>query len=507
MSDSLQTVLHAQEICRDFPGVRALDNVQLTLRAGEVHALMGQNGAGKSTLIKILTGACPASSGTIELDGKLIQPQSPLHAQHLGISTVYQEVNLCPNLSVAENIFAGRYPRKSILKGRGIDWKAVNQQATAVLNKLELNIDVTRQLSGFPVAIQQMIAIARAINIDARVLILDEPTSSLDDYEVKQLFAVIRRLRDQGMAILFVTHFLDQVYEVSDRITVLRNGAFVGEYLTRDLDRGGLIAAMVGREFAMNTTSRSSQIDARDRACILETKQLGRKGQLHPVDISIRCGEIVGLAGLLGSGRTELARLLFGLDRADTGSTVIDGKAISFHSPSDAVANGLGLCPEERKTEGIVAELSVRENIILALQARNGLLPSIPIREQTQLAEKFVALLGIKTASVETPIGQLSGGNQQKALLARWLATEPKLLILDEPTRGIDIAAKHELTSTIIDLARKGMAVLFISAEIDEVLRESDRIVVMRDRRKAGELTGDCDEHAVYSLIAEHAAS
>lgn len=506
MTTDVQYILRAHGITRTFPGVRALDNVQLQLRAGEVHALMGQNGAGKSTLIKVLTGACAADAGSIELEGNVVQPQSPLDAQRCGISTVYQEVNLCPNLSVAENIFAGRYPRHSWLKGAGINWKAVNEHAQQVLAKLDLNIDVTRQLSGYPVAIQQMVAIARAINISARVLILDEPTSSLDDHEVKQLFAVLSRLREQGMAILFVTHFLDQVYEISDRITVLRNGAFVGEYLTKEFNRSALIAAMVGREFVLNSdTSKTQRNDTSDTTPVLEIRQLSRKGQVHPVDLQIRQGEIVGVAGLLGSGRTELARLIFGLDRADHGSVNIDGNHVALDSPADAVAHGLGLCPEERKTEGIVAELSVRENIILALQARNGLLPCLSLKQQQELAEKFVAMLGIKTASIETPIGQLSGGNQQKALLARWLAINPRLLILDEPTRGIDIAAKQELTNAIVDLARKGMAVLFISAEIDEVLRESDRILVMRDRRKAGELAGGCNEHAVYSLIAEHA--
>lgn len=505
MNAPVQVVLQAREISREFPGVRALDNVQLTLRCGEVHALMGQNGAGKSTLIKVLTGACLPTSGTIELDGKLIQPQSPLDAQQCGISTVYQEVNLCPNLSVAENIFAGRYPRHTWLRGGGINWKAINQRAQMVLEKLEIHIDVTRQLSSYPVAIQQMVAIARATNIYARVLILDEPTSSLDDHEVKQLFEVIRRLRDQGMAVLFVTHFLDQVYQISDRITVLRNGAFVGEYLTNELGRNELIAAMVGREFAMNATAKDSQHNISTAKPLLEVKQLARKGQLHPIDLDIKQGEVVGVAGLLGSGRTELARLIFGLDRSDYGSISVDGNAVSLNSPADAVAHGLGLCPEERKTEGIIAEMSVRENIILALQARTGLLPCIPLKEQQLLTEKFVAALGIKTASIETPIGQLSGGNQQKALLARWLATHPRLLILDEPTRGIDIAAKQELINTIVELARDGMAVLFISAEIDEVLRESDRILVMRDRHKAGELAGGCNEHAVYSLIAERA--
>jgi len=352
-----------------------------------------------------------------------------------------------------------------------------------------------------------MVAIARATSVAARVLILDEPTSSLDDHEVKQLFVVMRRLRDQGMAILFVTHFLDQVYAVSDRITVLRNGTFVGEYLTTELDRTGLITAMVGREFVMTRASSPIQRDSTSTTPLLKTDQLARKGRVNPIDLELNKGEIVGIAGLLGSGRTELARLIFGLDHADNGSIHIDGNVVALNSPADAIAHGLALCPEERKTEGIIAELTVRENIILALQARNGLLPSIPLKEQQQLATKFVAALGIKTASIDTPIGQLSGGNQQKALLARWLATNPRLLILDEPTRGIDIAAKHELTTAITELARKGMSVLFISAEIEEVLRESDRIVVMRDRCKAGELEGGCDEHAVYALIAEHAGS
>ncbi len=505
MSAPVECVLKAREISREFPGVRALDNVQLTLCAGEVHALMGQNGAGKSTLIKVLTGACPPTSGTIELDGQFIQPHSPLDAQRHGISTVYQEVNLCPNLSVAENIFAGRYPYHPWFKGGGIDWQALNQRAHEVLEKLNLHIDVARQLSSYPVAIQQMIAIARATNISARVLILDEPTSSLDDHEVKQLFAVIERLRTQGIAILFVTHFLDQVYEISDRITVLRNGLFVGEYLTSELDRNGLVAAMVGREFIMNNKSDAVHANSNTNACVLEAKQLTRKGQIHPIDLEIKQGEVLGVVGLLGSGRTELARLLFGLDSADGGSVHVDGKLLSLDSPHDAIAHGLALCPEERKTEGIIAELSVRENIVLALQARNGLLPRIAFKEQKELATKFVALLGIKTANIETPIGQLSGGNQQKVLLGRWLATHPRLLILDEPTRGIDVAAKHELTTAIMALAREGMAVLFISAELDEVLLESDRILVMRDRRKAGELPGGCDEQAVYALIAGQA--
>ncbi len=499
-------VLRAEGISRAFPGVRALENVALCLRAGEVHALMGQNGAGKSTLIKILTGVHAPDAGTIELDGHRIQPASPLHAQQLGISTVYQEVNLCPNLTVAENIFAGRYPRRSWWRGGGIDWAAVNHEAARVLKALHLEIDVTRLLSAYPVAIQQMVAIARATSVAARVLILDEPTSSLDADEVKQLFAVLDRLRQQGMAILFITHFLDQVYEISDRITVLRNGGLVGEHVTGALSREALIRAMVGREIASAAERKSAPgpTTAEAPTAVVQARALGRRGKVQPTDIEFRHGEIVGIAGLLGSGRTELARLLFGLDHPDGGDIVVNSDRVSLRSPADAVLQGLALCPEERKTEGLIADLSVRENIVLALQARAGLVPYLSLPEQQALAERFVTVLGIKTADIETPVGQLSGGNQQKVLLARWLATEPRLLILDEPTRGIDVAAKQEIMNEIVTLARGGMAVMFISAELEEVVRVADRVVVMRDRRKAGELPGGCGEHAVYELIARH---
>jgi len=506
MSGPEQAVLRAEGISRAFPGVRALDDVRLCLRAGEIHALMGQNGAGKSTLIKILTGVHAPDAGLIELDGQRIEPVSTLHAQQLGISTVYQEVNLCPNLTVAENIFAGRYPRRPWWRGGGIDWAAVNLEAKRVLSSLHLEIDVTRLLSAYPVAIQQMVAIARATSVSARVLILDEPTSSLDADEVKELFAVLDRLRGQGMAILFITHFLDQVYAVCDRMTVLRNGCFVGEYLTRELSREALIKAMVGREIAVaseRTLTRDPAAEA-NAAPVLQAKALGRRGKVQPTDIAFKAGEIVGIAGLLGSGRTELARLLFGLDSPDGGDIVVNTERVSLKSPADAVNQGLALCPEERKTEGLIADLSVRENIVLALQARSGLVPYLSLIEQQALAHRFVSALGIKTADIETPVGQLSGGNQQKVLLARWLATEPRLLILDEPTRGIDVAAKQEIMNEIVALARGGMAVMFISAEMEEVVRVADRVVVMRDRCKAGELPGGCGEDAVYELIARH---
>ncbi len=441
----------------------------------------------------------PARSGwAIEASG-----QRPRWPQKLGISTVYQEVNLCPNLSVAENIFAGRYPRCGALQGWRIDWAAVHRRSSELLARLGLAIDVTQLLSICSVAVKQMIAIARALNVEARVLILDEPTSSLDDDEVQKLFAVLRRLRGEGLAIVFVTHFLNQMYAISDRVTVLRNGRWVGEWPCADLGPQALISAMLGREFAVHDQGAVPlSPDAADAPALLDAEGLGQSGRLRAVDLSLRAGEVVGLAGLLGSGRTELARLLFGLESADRGRLRIDGEDVKLSSPGDAIERGLALCPEDRKTEGIVAELTLRENIALALQARRGAWHFLSRLEQAKLAERFVKALGIQAASIETPIGLLSGGNQQKAMLARWLAVAPRLLILDEPTRGIDVAAKQEIMDELLRLAEAGMAVLFISSEMSEVVRVSHRIAVMRDRRKVGELPRGSGEDTIYALIA-----
>ena len=495
-----ELVLQAQGLGKRYGATVALADAGLRLRAGEVHALMGQNGAGKSTLIKLLTGVERCDDGRIELDGRALAPATPLDAQREGISTVYQEVNLCPNLSVAENICAGRYPRR---RWGGIDWTRARDDARALLRELNLDIDVDLPLSSYPVAVQQMVAIARALGVSAKVLILDEPTSSLDEGEVRELFRVMRRLRERGMAILFVTHFLDQVYAICDRITVLRNGRTVGEYRTEELPQPALVAAMVGREVELAGAHAAASV-ADDAPALLEAHGIGARGKLHPTDLRLRAGEILGLGGLLGSGRTELARLLFGLDRVEQGTLRVAGSDADFRHPADAVRRGLALCPEERKTEGIVAELSVRENIVLALQARMGWRRFLSRAQQDTLAQRFVELLGIKTADIETPVGALSGGNQQKVVLARWLATAPALLILDEPTRGIDIAAKQEIMGEVVKLARKGMAVLFVSAEIDELTRLCDRIAVMRERRKAGELGGDADGAQVLAMIAGH---
>ncbi|MFZ6645363.1 sugar ABC transporter ATP-binding protein [Undibacterium sp. TJN25] len=511
-------VLELSSISKAFPGVKALSEVGLRLYPGEVHTLMGQNGAGKSTLIKVLTGVYAPDSGQILLDGKPVQPRSTLDAQHLGISTVYQEVNLCPNLSVAENIFIGRYPAR-----RGaIDWRAMQHQATALLQRLQIQIDVTLPLSCYPLAVQQMVAISRALNISARVLILDEPTSSLDDAEVQLLFSVLSGLREQGMAILFVTHFLDQTYAISDRITVLRNGVREGEYACSALSRLALVNKMVGASAedatetaGVDASDAADPVDGPDNATdrktgggemFLQARSLGRQGALAPLDLDIHKGELLGLCGLLGSGRTEAARLLFGADKADSGTIAIAGRKGhmgSFSSPRDAIAAGIGFCSEDRKLEGAILALSVRENIILALQARTGLLHAISRKRQQALANDYIKWLGIKTPDIDTPIASLSGGNQQKVLLARWLATAPDMLILDEPTRGIDVRAKQEIMDYVTALCRKGMAILFISSELSEVLRCSDRIVVMRDRKACGEYgRGELDETSVLQVIA-----
>lgn len=498
-------VLELSGIFKSFPGVKALSDVSLRLFPGEVHTLMGQNGAGKSTLIKVLTGVYTPERGTIALAGQPIAPRSTAQAQELGISTVYQEVNLCPNLSVAENIFIGRYPRKFGM----VDWRGMRDQARRLLLQLQIDIDVDAQLSTFPLAIQQMVAISRALNTSARVLILDEPTSSLDEAEVQLLFSVLRRLREQGMAILFVTHFLDQTYAISDRITVMRNGEREGEYLCSELSRLALVNKMIGvaADAPEAELGSSQQGASRKAAPFLQARGLGRRGALSPLDIDIHEGELLGLCGLLGSGRTEAARLLFGADKADSGSIAVGGRSNVFSSPRDAIGQGIAFCSEDRKHEGAILELSVRENVILALQARMGILRAIPYKKQVAMAQDYVKWLGIKTADVETPIGTLSGGNQQKVLLARWLVTNPTLLILDEPTRGIDVRAKQEIMDYVSNLCRKGMAVLFISSELPEVLRCSDRLVVMRDRKACGQYQrGELDDSSVLQVIAGEAA-
>lgn len=497
-----QPILRMTGVYKHFPGVKALNGVNFRLFPGEVHALMGENGAGKSTLIKVLTGVYSTDRGEVELDGRQVAIHSPQEAQAAGISTVYQEVNLCPNLTVAENIFIGREPRRL---GR-IQWKEMNRRAEQLLlDRLQVSIDVTQPLQMYSVAIQQLVAIARALNVSAKVLILDEPTSSLDRNEVEQLFKIMRKLKEDGLAILFVTHFLDQVYEISERITILRNGEFVGEYEAQRLPRIELVAKMIGKELEVLGDLPKTAAGARagEKEPLLEAAGLGRKGAIEPFDLLIGKGEVVSLAGLLGSGRTEMARLLFGADRPDQGRLILRESSGGVQSPRQAIDEGIAFCPENRKTEGIIDDLTVRENIVLAMQATRGWLRRLPRKAQDEIADQYIRTLNINPPNPDHLVKNLSGGNQQKVILARWLLTRPKLLILDEPTRGIDVGAKAEIQKLVLSLAREGMSVLFISSELEEVVRVSDRIVVLRDRRKVKEMEGeDIGQQQVMRAIA-----
>ncbi|MEU9376157.1 sugar ABC transporter ATP-binding protein [Streptomyces sp. NPDC048255] len=484
-------VLEAHGIRKRFPGVLALDGVALRLFPGEVHALMGENGAGKSTLIKVLTGVHPADGGTLLVDGRPHAFADPLQAQQAGISTVYQEVNLCPNISVAENILIGREPRRFGL----IHWSAMRQRAAELLTELDLDLDVTSLLDSHSLAVQQLVAIVRAVDVSAKVLVLDEPTSSLDREEVAQLFTLVRRLRDRGVAVLFVTHFLDQVFDLCDRVTILRNGRLEGEYPIGELTPVTLVQRMIGGELAtLDQLSERAHEEAAERAAgepFLQARQLTRTGSIEPYDLDIHAGEVIGLAGLLGSGRTEAARLLFGADSADGGEVSIEGKKVLLRTPRHAIARGIAFCSENRKSEGLVGELTVRENIVLALQAARRWTRPLARSKQDELARHWIEALDIRPADPEAQVRHLSGGNQQKVLLARWLLTAPRLLILDEPTRGIDIGAKAEIQKLVARLAGEGTAVLFISAELEEVLRLSHRIAVLRDHRMVATLAND----------------
>jgi galactofuranose transport system ATP-binding protein len=419
-----------------------------------------------------------------------------------GISTVYQEINLIPMLSVAENIFLGRQPMSKGLKG--INWKELLERAEKAISRLDLEIDVTQPLNSFPVAIQQMVSIARALDIQAKVLILDEPTSSLDQNEVEQLFTVLRKLRDQKISIIFITHFLDQVFEITDRITVFRNGRKVDVFETGKLKKIDLITSMLGKEYKELESDLWKKDEAKEGELFLSIKNMNKAEYMNEFSLDIHKGEILGLAGLLGSGRTEIANLIYGIAKNDSGEIQVKGQSVKIHGPKDAIAYGMGLCPEDRKVDGIIPELSVRENIILALQAKRGIFRYLKKKEREKIAEKYIKALNIVTPGTEQSVKNLSGGNQQKVILARWLAANPEFLILDEPTRGIDIGAKVEIQKFIIDLKNKGMAILFISSELDEVVRCSSRTVVLRDRNKIRELTGsEVNEKIIMNTIAE----
>jgi len=503
-------VLTMSGIGISFPGVHALNNVDFTLRRGEIHALMGENGAGKSTLIKVLTGVYRMDEGNVKIEDKPAVILSPQDARRYGVSTVYQEVNLCQNLTVAENLFLGHEPRKLGL----INWKKIYKDAVLLLQRLNISADPAAQLDTCSIAIQQLIAIARAVMVECKILILDEPTSSLDENEVKKLFTLMRQLKEQGVGIIFITHFLEQVYEICDRITVLRNGELVGEYKTENLPRLQLVTKMIGKEIddLANLKPDEDELKTQEGEIpVVEASGLSSGTQrINPFDLKIYKSEVIGFSGLLGSGRSELVRTLYGADKAIHGNLFLKGENSKVNKPLDAMKKRMAYLPEDRKADGIFADLTVRENIIIALQTKHGLFRKLSRKEMEKYADQYIELLNIKTPSSETPIRSLSGGNQQKVILARWLLTNPEFMILDEPTRGIDVGTKTEIQKLILKLAAEGKSVAFISSELDEMLRTCSRIVVMRDRNKIGELAGkDINQEKIMHTIAggENAAS
>ncbi|MCE0495972.1 galactofuranose ABC transporter, ATP-binding protein YtfR [Vibrio salinus] len=479
-------ILNAQGIGKHFPGVKALNDVDFSLQQGEIMALLGENGAGKSTLIKVLTGVYQKDAGKIYLEGTEINPRNTAHAQELGIGTVYQEVNLLPNMSVVDNLFIGREIRKFGFTDR----KTMTREAKNIMASFGFDIDVTLPLNQYSVAMQQIIAIARAVSLSAKVLILDEPTASLDANEVQLLFKIMNDLRGKGISLIFITHFLDQVYEISDRITVLRNGELVGTCITAETSQIELVKMMLGRELDSNALKRTSKTRDSSKP-LIKLKNFGKRGTINSFDMNIYPGEIIGLAGLLGSGRTETAQVIFGMSPNDSGTCEIEEKPVKIHSAQQASLLGFGFCPEDRKTDGIISSATVRENIILALQAQKGWYRPISRKEQNKLAERFVKQLGIKTPDIEQPLGFLSGGNQQKVLLARWLLTEPRFLILDEPTRGIDVGAHSEIIRLIESLCADGLALLVISSELEELVGYADRVIVLKDRKQIAEISSE----------------
>ncbi|WP_408008328.1 sugar ABC transporter ATP-binding protein [Pseudalkalibacillus sp. A8] len=492
-----------KDIKKYFPGVKALDGVELEVEKGEVHALMGENGAGKSTLIKVLTGAYSKDDGKIYFVDEEVNFKTPMEAQLGGISTIYQEVSLVPYLSVTENIFMGREPRNKL---GFIDWKTAHKEASSVMKDMGIEVNVRQPVENLSAAIQQMVSIARAVSMKAKLVVMDEPTSSLDDQEVKVLFNVIDKLKSQGVSIIYVSHRLDEIYTVSDRITVLRDGLYIGTWPIENLTQIELIAQMIGK-----STEEVEQLSKKKETTITEDKKstiklsgISRGKTVRDICFQVKDGEVLGVAGLLGSGRTETARVIFGIDKAESGVIEINQKEKKLKSPREAVQAGIGFCSENRKTEGIIPNMSVKENMTIACLKNISKFGFVSRKKQNEIVNEYIKRMGIKTPSPNQKIKNLSGGNQQKVLLARWLATNPDLLILDEPTRGIDVGAKAEIHSLIDELSKEGLSILMISSEFEELIHNSDRIIVLRDGKKVGELTGeDRSENKIMKVIAE----
>lgn len=494
-------LLEMKGISKSFPGVKALQQVDFSIKPGEAHALMGENGAGKSTLIKVLTGIHQRDHGEILFEGKSISPANSAQAQHAGISTIYQELNLIPDLSVAENIFIGREPVKMGI----IDWKTVQSRARDILEKMGLDdVDVNEPFARQSVAVQQMVAIARAVSISARLLVMDEPTSSLSEKEVGILFDVIRSLKKQNMSVIFISHKLDEVFEICDRATILRDGCLVGEYPMQDLTKLKMISLMIGRDAeAVLERKREAAEGLGDRQSVMKATELSRGRRTRDISIDIKTGEILGVAGLLGSGRTELARIIFGDDKQEAGRIEVNDNPVSMKSPGDAIRLGFGFCSEDRKEEGIFPNMSVMDNMTMAILPKVSRAGVLSQKAQRKIAETYISKMRIATSGPDQLIKDLSGGNQQKVLLARWLCKNPVLMILDEPTRGIDVGGKSEIESIITDLADKGVAILMISSELEELIRSCDRIAVLSEGRKVGELKAkEISEDSIMNMMA-----
>lgn len=497
---SNNVLVEIKDVCKHFPGVKALDHVSLSIRRGEVHALSGENGAGKSTLIKILTGVYTYDEGSIIFDGSPVAFKSTNESQKAGIGSVYQELNMIPYLSVAENIYIGDYP----MGKTGIEWKELYENAQNQLDSLNIDVDAKKQLNELNTAQQQMVSIVRAVSRDCKLIILDEPTSSLDTKEVKTLFSLVRQLKEKGVAFIFITHRMEEIYQICDRITVLKDGHFIGTYQAEDLNQYQLVTLMVGREITQQRKQTYFSPE-KDQNYVVEVRNLAKKPKVKDVSFGISRGEIVGLAGLLGSGRTEVAEMLFGSEMPDAGEILYEGILQKNISPTKAVRAGLAFCTENRRLDGIVPNMSVKNNIVLACMKQISRLGFVISRKRLALVNRYIEELRIKTPTPEQRIRNLSGGNQQKALLARWMATNPKLIILDEPTRGIDVGAKQEVERLVQQIASQGIGVLLISSEIPELVRNCDRVIVLREGEQVGELAGaQISEEAIMQIIAQN---
>ncbi len=475
-----QPVLALEGVTKSFPGVQALRGVSFDILPGEVHALLGENGAGKSTLIKIMSGVHHADGGTMRLDGQPIRLGSPLAARAAGIATIYQELLLFPELTVAENVFMGHAPRR---RWGALDWPAIRERTRTLFAALDINdLDPAQVVGALSVGNRQRVEILRALSQDARILVMDEPTAALTEHDVARLFAIVRRLRARGVSIVYITHRLEEVFALADRVTVLRDGEHVATRPVAETDRADLIHMMVGRRIESLFPKTAVKIGPP----VLELRGLSRPPLTRDVSLTVHAGEIVGLAGLVGSGRSELAQAIFGATPATGGSILVNGQAVRVRSVAEARRLGIAYVPEDRATQGLIRPMTVRENTSLAVLSDLARLGFIDRAAEARLAQETVAQFGVRTAGIEQVVGRLSGGNQQKIVLGKWLAAKPKILILDEPTRGIDVGAKAEIHRLMSELAGRGLAVLMISSELPEVLGMSDRVLVMRDGALAG---------------------